>query len=59
MSKLINQINDGVIEGGNVPTEPEEAKELTAKDISFTPKSNDWNVENVEQALDYLYDNYN
>lgn len=30
---------------------------LTAEMVSFTPEDVNWNVENVKQALDYLYNN--
>ncbi len=30
---------------------------ITAQMVSFTPEDNSWNVENVKEALDYLFNN--
>lgn len=33
------------------------AEIITAEEISYTPKDNTWKVDNVKQALDYLFNN--
>lgn len=32
-------------------------KKLTAEQFAFTSKNTNWNVENIKEALDYLYNN--
>lgn len=32
-------------------------KKITADIVSFTPEDSNWKVENVKEALDYLYSN--
>lgn len=32
-------------------------EELSAEEISFTPTDTNWNVKNLKEALDYLYNN--
>ena len=31
---------------------------ISAEDVSFTPQNTNWNVKNVKEALDYLYNNW-
>lgn len=45
-----NLINDSIGTGGT-------SEKLSAEMISFTPQDTNWNVENVKEALDYLYNN--
>lgn len=33
------------------------SKKLLAEEFAFTPTDSNWNVENVKQAIDYLYNN--
>ena len=33
------------------------AEIITAEEISYTPQDNTWKVDNVKQALDYLFNN--
>ena len=48
------------IEGGNkgenkIPSNSEETVSLTAESIMFIPENSEWEVDNVKDALDYLY----
>ncbi len=31
------------------------SNKISAEDVSFTPENSNWNVKNVKEALDYLY----
>ena len=42
-------------EKGNAEIETE--KKIWAEEVSFTPEDKDWEVENVKEALDYLFEN--
>lgn len=50
LEEYVNLIDDYE---GNVST----PKALSAKDVYFTPIDTNWNVDNVKDALDYLYSN--
>lgn len=53
-NKILEQyanLMDDYIENSGTP------RILSAEEISFTPNDTNWNVENVKEALDYLYNN--
>lgn len=64
-ANLISYIHDAINgsvttetpENPEIPENPTIKEELTAEMISFTPEDTNWEVENVKQALDYLYNN--
>ena len=35
----------------------EQQEEISAEMVSFTPEDSNWNVKNVKEAIDYLYNN--